>query len=336
VHDTTVRGVSAELRRPLPVSDELVVEQLTVGPGLTAAAALACFYLFGGLLTLVSLVLPGWDEMDSGSAVGIGIAAVASGALVLAVREHLSDVSCHVLVALGSLLVGAAMVAGRDADAAAAFASYFFFVGIYAALFFRPKLAAAHVGWAFVVHGVALHLAGSHGTVPSTFVRFGAVAATALVVGALVRQVRTAAATDPLTRLPNRRSFEEQLDRALARAERSGRPLSVLALDLDGFKAVNDRQGHAAGDRLLVESSKAWSTALRTGDVLARNGGDEFVVLLPDSGESIARRVADRLGSRTPDPLGVSVGVAVSRGGEDGDALLRRADQALYAAKRSR
>jgi len=320
---------------PVSAPDRLAVERLTFGPGITGPTALALFYLFGGVLTLLSLAAPAWDGADVGGAASIGLAASLSGALVLWLRAHLSDVSCHVLVALGSVLIGAALVAGGGGTATSVFSALYVFVAVYAALFFGPTGATAQISWAGTVHTVALLQAGGDGVLASTLVLFGTIAATALVIGALVRQVRTAAATDPLTRLPNRRSFDEHLAMALARAERGDRPLSVLALDLDGFKAVNDQQGHAAGDRLLIDAGRSWSKALRHGDLLARSGGDEFVVLLPDAGESVARRVAGRLERRTPAPLGVSIGIAVSRPGETADALLRRADAALYVDKAS-
>lgn len=332
------RRAVPEPRRPLASTppDRLAVERMTFGPGLTGPSALGLFYVIGGLLTMVALAVPGWDSVDTLSAFGVGVAAASSGALVLALRDHLSDTSCHVLVALGSLLIGSAMVVGDGSTATSAFSSYYLLVAVYCALFFGPRAAAAQITWSGVVHVIALTAVDADGVVATTLVLFGAISGAALVVGALVRQVRVAAATDPLTRLPNRRSFDEHLDRELARAERNGRPLSVLALDLDGFKAVNDRQGHAAGDRLLVEAGRWWSHELRSGDLLARSGGDEFVVLLPDAGESVARRVAARLERRTPPPLGVSVGVAVSRRGEDADSLLRRADAELYRDKARR
>jgi diguanylate cyclase (GGDEF)-like protein len=328
----TQTPMSAAPRQPAP-PDRLTVERMTFGPGITGPMALACFYLIGGALTLASLLVPGWNGTDVGSVLAVGVAAGGSGLLVLALRAHLSNTSCHVLVALGSVLIGAAMVAGEGGRATSAYASYFFFVAVYSALFFGPVAAAGQIAWAGTVHVVSLHMVDADGVTASTLVLFGGISATALVVGALVGQVRTAAATDALTGLPNRRSFDEHLALALARAERSGRPVSVLALDLDGFKAVNDVQGHAAGDRLLVRSGRAWAGALRSGDLLARAGGDEFVVLLPDAGESIARRVAGRLQRRTPEPLGVSIGVAVSRGDETADDLLRRADAELYRDK---
>ncbi|HWG94362.1 MAG TPA: GGDEF domain-containing protein [Mycobacteriales bacterium] len=327
-------------RTPAPA--DLVVTRLpapqvppVLARGVTGPTALALFYLLGGLLTLASAVLPGWD-LDRGAVLGVAVAALASGALVLALRSRLSDASCHVLVGLGALLIGAAAAVGGGGAPTAAYSSYYFFVGLYAALFFAPRAAAAHVTWAAVVHVAAVSSTGTGGVVPATVVLFGGIAVTAVVVGALVRQVRAAAATDPLTRLPNRRAFDQHLAAALGRSERSGRPLALLALDLDGFKAVNDREGHAAGDRLLVATGGAWLGALRRGDVLARTGGDEFVVLLPDADLPTARQVAGRLVRRTPDPLGVSVGVALSRPGEGADGLLRRADAALYRHKRRR
>lgn len=323
--------------RPVALPRALPVPSTTGVPGVTPPLALASFYLAGGLLTLASLAMPGWDEvLDAQGVLTVGLAAVVSGGAVLLLRERLHEASQHVLVALGSLLVGAAMVTGAGSPATHAFASFFTFVAVYAALFFSFRGAVAQIVWGAVVHAVALQTVGTQGAVASTLVRFGTVGGTALIVGGLVRQVRRAAATDPLTGLPNRRVFDEQVAGALARAERSERPVALLALDLDGFKGVNDRHGHAAGDRMLVDVGAAWEAALRGGDLLARSGGDEFVVLLPDSDEPTARRVARRLQQVTPQPLGVSVGLAVAAAGESADSLLRRADADLYRVKARR
>ena len=98
----------------------------------------------------------------------------------------------------------------------------------------------------------------------------------------LQRELEHLAHHDPLTGLPNRRWFEQEIARDLARATRQNAPLSVIALDLDQFKTYNDAHGHVAGDRLLKLLASLWTEALRTADVMARLGGDEFVVVLPD------------------------------------------------------
>jgi diguanylate cyclase (GGDEF)-like protein len=151
-------------------------------------------------------------------------------------------------------------------------------------------------------------------------------------VGALYQEVRRLARTDSLTGVPNRRAWDEELPRELARAARSGQPVCVALLDLDHFKRYNDRHGHQAGDRLLKEAAAAWQAAVRKTDLVARYGGEEFAILLPDCGLADAVEIAGRL--RTAQPEGTcSLGVAQWDGREDVTTLVARADRALYAAK---
>jgi diguanylate cyclase (GGDEF)-like protein len=316
--------------------ERLALERRSFGPGITGPLALACFYLLGGLLSLAALLVPGWEGLDVRGVVTVGLATGASGMMVLVLRRYLSTSSCHVLVALGSLLIGASMVAGGGAAPTATFGVFYVWVAVYAALFFPPLPALAQVSWAGTVHVVALVLVDEPFLPSQTVVLFGTAAGTALVVGALVRQIRVVAATDELTGLANRRTFDEHVRRELARASRTERPLALLALDLDGFKQVNDTQGHAAGDRLLVASSRAWERVLRDSELLARSGGDEFLVLLPETDAAGAAPVVDRLERATPEPLGVSIGVAVAAPGDSADQLLRRADRDLYRRKSQR
>jgi diguanylate cyclase len=146
-------------------------------------------------------------------------------------------------------------------------------------------------------------------------------------------QLREMARRDELTGLPNRRTWNEELPRALEAARRDGRPLTVAVLDLDHFKRFNDRYGHPAGDRLLKEASAAWHGTLRAADLLARYGGEEFVVLLPDADAGEARRVLERALGATPHEQTFSAGLAVWDRAETPDQLLQRADKALYEAK---
>jgi diguanylate cyclase (GGDEF)-like protein/PAS domain S-box-containing protein len=149
----------------------------------------------------------------------------------------------------------------------------------------------------------------------------------------LLVQLRSSARTDPLTGLPNRRVWDEDLEREIARARRHGGSLCLAMLDLDRFKAFNDHHGHQGGDQLLAATAIAWRPVLRATDTLARYGGEEFAVLLPHSDEEGAMTVVGRLLEVVPLGQTASAGVAVWDGKESADALLARADAALYAAK---
>jgi len=156
---------------------------------------------------------------------------------------------------------------------------------------------------------------------------------------------------DELTGLPNRALFNDRLDRALALRARDRRPLVVLTLDVDDFKAVNDTFGHAGGDELLIQLSRRLQGAVRTADALARMGGDEFAVLLEHTGDvgtaAVAERAAERIQAALADPfvvagrrveVGASVGVVCVEPGTDppgAEVLLTHADVALYSAKRA-
>jgi diguanylate cyclase (GGDEF)-like protein len=148
-------------------------------------------------------------------------------------------------------------------------------------------------------------------------------------------ELQRSARTDALTGLPNRRAFEDALRREMNRASRLSTPLTVALLDLDGFKQLNDAAGHQAGDAALRAAADAWARALRSIDVLSRYGGDEFAVLLPQCSLAEAQDVLDRMRSATPLGLGASIGVTSWRDGEAADALVARADTALYASKRA-
>lgn len=151
------------------------------------------------------------------------------------------------------------------------------------------------------------------------------------------------AETDQLTGLANRRRTLQLIDRTLAAARSTAQPMSVAIFDIDHFKAINDTFGHAAGDVVLQHVASAAQGAVRTGDVVGRIGGEEFVVILPGAAVFIALAVAERLRKAIetcPDLAGmqaatISVGVATLRGDEDVEALMRRADLALYEAKRN-
>jgi diguanylate cyclase (GGDEF)-like protein len=157
--------------------------------------------------------------------------------------------------------------------------------------------------------------------------------ATALALSDLVATLDARARTDQLTGLPNRRTWDHELPRELARSRRSSEPLSLAIMDLDRFKAYNDTYGHPAGDRLLRGAAAAWSERLRTTDTLARYGGEEFAVLLPGCDAHSAAKVVEALRGAVPEDQTCSIGVATWDGAESADDLVARADAALYRAK---
>jgi diguanylate cyclase (GGDEF)-like protein len=158
-------------------------------------------------------------------------------------------------------------------------------------------------------------------------------AAVAIERAGLLARLEAVARTDDLTGLANRRSWDEELPRELARAQRSGQAVCVAMVDLDRFKRFNDELGHQAGDRLLKEAAATWRAELRATDTLARYGGEEFAVLLPACEPAQALSLLERLRAATPAGQTCSAGVASWNGAEGADSLVARADAALYEAK---
>jgi len=155
-------------------------------------------------------------------------------------------------------------------------------------------------------------------------------------------RARRLADIDSLTGLFNRRAWSERLMSLHAQTQRSGQPLSLLFLDLDGFKELNDRLGHAAGDAALRTMAAVMRAEIREHDRVGRYGGEEFVICLPNTGHGRALQAAERIRRRLQerarrDPAGalptVSIGVATLRPDEELSALIRRADTAMYEAK---
>jgi diguanylate cyclase (GGDEF)-like protein len=173
-----------------------------------------------------------------------------------------------------------------------------------------------------------------------TLVQSASQTAVALRNAALLAEVESLATRDGLTRLANRRLFEETLNREMARSYRRSTPLSLVVLDVDHFKDVNDSAGHQTGDAVLREIGRTLVRNTKASDLAARYGGDEFVVLLPECSGADALRVAERLRAAvarhvTAVPVTVSGGVGEMPGNAgDGERLVAAADAALYAAKR--
>jgi diguanylate cyclase (GGDEF)-like protein len=158
----------------------------------------------------------------------------------------------------------------------------------------------------------------------------------------LFAEVQRLAATDPLTGLYNRHKFDEAIEVEVERARRYGRPLSLIMIDLDGLKGINDRYGHPAGDKALKLVAEALRDHIRTVDLPARIGGDEFLVILPEADLEAATLIAQRICSQLDgtyvqnETLSISAGVAQwSSVNNTVDSFIEVVDQAMYQAKRA-
>jgi diguanylate cyclase (GGDEF)-like protein len=301
--------------------------------------------LFGaaGLITLLSIFLPHQPQLDTEGLAFVSIGAAAVTTVLLIGGERLPGWTFYVWTACGTLLVTFGLVFNgeRDGGAAGGDEMYYLWVVLYAAHYFGRLATAVQVAMIAAAYTVALieidpgPIATSR-WLTTVGLAVGAAAAVRVLserIELLVGELRLAASTDPLTGLLNRRAFEERAAGELARARRTGEPFAALVVDVDQFKQINDREGHAAGDAALVALAEALTAELREIDSVARIGGDEFAILLPATGVTGARTIAERLRRRSA--VAISVGTAVY--GVDGltaDDLARAADAALYDAKR--
>ncbi len=236
----------------------------------------------------------------------------------------------HVPVLASSVVIVAAVTVSPDAATAVSIGSLVGLVAINACYFFSLTLSVAHllVTMASVTTALALR---DDVTLPTALAIDAAVIGLATVTRGLVVRA-SSASRDPLTGLANRRGFDSALDELLATSDRTGEPLSAALLDLDHFKAINDTEGHDAGDRVLRQVAEIWRTALPGTAVLARHGGDEFALLLPGLSGPAALDLVRRIRASHPQ-IGMSCGVAEHRADDSAAQLMRRADLALYTVK---
>ena len=294
---------------------------------------LALLHGSGGVLCLVAARWPLSEHTPVALGWVLGCLGVLIATALLAAGSRLSVAGEH--VALGTFSVLLALLASRSVTAAGVvgLGPVLIAIGLYAAHFLSPVAARAHALLAVGAASAGAALAAPGGIWLPWLVAVVATLVLTEAQGRLSRQLRTEAATDPLTGLANRRAWHAEAERCLTRALRTAEPLTVAILDLDAFKEVNDREGHNAGDRLLRQVAGHWRARLRSSDLLGRHGGDEFVLCLPATDAPGADEVLARLHGT---PIGWSVGTATARHGDTIDTLLQRADAALYARKRRR
>jgi diguanylate cyclase (GGDEF)-like protein len=252
-------------------------------------------------------------------------------------RNRLSSLGTQILFSASWLLVTVATAIGPSIHVN--FAVLYIWVAVDAALYFRPKLILLQTAGAEVAYFAVLVVShsGTREIIVSWCSIFGIAVVLASLVYVLVSTLRRNGQEDRLTGLPNRRSWDERVDSELERAKRAGTELTIVSIDLDDFKLINDREGHASGDRLLRDVADRWQSEVREGgDLVARLGGDEFGLLAPGSRAVEISRVLARLRNTVPDGVACSMGVATWDHLESSADLFRRADEAMFQAKREK
>jgi diguanylate cyclase (GGDEF)-like protein len=237
----------------------------------------------------------------------------------------------YILSFLALIAVTAAVLCAHHSPVSDGIAGLYVLPTIFTASFYSTRAFSIYLAAQAALSGVVLLTSGVTGASAGWAVLLGTTVTVGVVVHALQQALQVAATTDPLTGLVNRRAFEPILARELHRCARLEHPLCLVVIDLDHFKEVNDVHGHQEGDRLLGEVSRVWSETLRSTDVLARAGGDEFVLLLPSTNRTHAVEMLGRLQAVTGQEF--SAGVAVATPASTVEDLLRRADGACYHAK---
>jgi diguanylate cyclase (GGDEF)-like protein len=292
---------------------------------LTLGAAGACAF---------SAALPVASGRPVPLLVASAVGSVVLAALLIAGGPRITPLTLAIVVG-GMIVATSALVAAASSDGGAMLAGYaYVWLTVYSALFLPPRATQVHAALITAGFGLGLLIDDFSGTLTGWLLVSGTVWASGLTLSSLSARVRRQAETDDLTGLLNRRAFTAAAEREHELAARTGADLTVVLIDLDGFKAVNDREGHAAGDQLLADLAHAWQAALRPADILARRGGDEFALLLPATPADGADHVVDRLHAAHPMPW--SSGIAAWPRGTPLDAALAEADAALYAMKRDR
>jgi diguanylate cyclase (GGDEF)-like protein len=320
----------------------------------STARTAAALFAAAGFVTGLGLVLPHVPEVDVDGLVVVAVVAVATALALLRAGERLPPKAYPLLASLGTLLVSLSFSCNgeRHGGPAGGDEAYYILIAFWSAYHLSRRALAAQVAGVLVAYAVTLHLVGTHGNAISRWLTLtGLIVGTAVAVRmlserveALVAELRRAALTDPLTGLPNRRGFESAFADELRVHARTGRPFGLLTADVDHFKQLNDRFGHAAGDDALVEVAGLLRASVPADATAARIGGDEFAILLPDTADApaaaAAGRIAEAVALRAVAagwPLRISIGMArFAADGIDLDVLMRTADAALYRAKQRR
>ncbi len=320
-------------REGQPVVDQMQSLDDVISPAASQTAILVAMLVVGGLFAVIASPAVAFG-MNRYAIAAAGAATAAFGAALMGIRRRPEPWVRHVALLVGPVVIVAIMGMVDGTLSAAVGSGFMVWVAVFASCFFSIRWTVLHIAIAYGLLGIGLEIAHPDGL----RVIGGAALMTGVVVTICVTwlawRLRQSAAVDALTGLVNGRSWRETLDRELLRSERTGAALSVAFIDVDGLKQVNDEHGHAEGDRAISAVAELLRVGTRQHDVVARVGGDEFVVLLPDSTATHAEAAITRVRAGSPVPF--SIGVAQRRDGDGAHDVIGRADQAMYEQKRLR
>ena len=303
--------------------------QRGVAPSPARTIAIVC--AAGAASTLLAAVFPPSDAAPVGTLWATGVVTVIAAVAIWMIGKRMPVWGLHLAVAMGTVGISIIISQSFTAVGMMVTATAYLWICIYTGFFFSLPAARAHTALIAVAFGVAL-LIGDAG-VPVNGWAFMVISlfVAGETLGRQSARLRHEAHTDPLTGALNRKGLVIAAKRAFSLADRTGIPVTTAMIDLDEFKAVNDSEGHVAGDRLLARFAKAWAEELEPADIFARIGGDEFIVFLVGSSEEEAFRLLDRMRLLSPAPW--SGGIAQRRPGENLNSCVASADTALYEAK---
>lgn len=293
---------------------------------------LAVLLAGSGVASLAAVALPTSESMTVAPKLVAGAIGLIGSAAVLRWGTRMPRIALQAVAAGVTVASSVLLATAADSYGSTLTALPYVWVMLYIAYYFPPRVVWAHVTLIAVGMTIAVAIGGR----PHMALAVAMFTGTAIVMGHLVAgptaRLRAEAMTDPLTGALNRRALDRAATRVLSLADRSSRPVCLVAIDLDDLKAINDRYGHVAGDRRLIDLTKAWRRSLRTSDIFARWGGDEFVALLPDTSASDARALVERA-ERATGGVSCAIGITERRPGESLAACHRRADREMYASK---
>jgi diguanylate cyclase (GGDEF)-like protein len=280
---------------------------------------------------LASAAFPMAQDAPRGVLVVLGLVSLTVTLTLVLTGAKVSPAHLHITVALVTTLISIMVAVAATEQGLMLSALGYTWIAVYVAFFFRPTAARRYAALMIAALGLSLLLARAPAAVSVWLTISTMVWVAVAILTRLNARLRAEAHTDGLTGLLNRTGFAVAAARQRAVAERRGEPLALAVIDLDEFKLTNDRGGHAAGDRLLVELAGVWTASLRPGDLLARFGGDEFVLLLAGTAEDQLENVLARLARAHPACW--TAGAVLCSEQETLDEAIDRADARLYVAK---